>query len=71
MDHVRDLLAGSGHPGIAKVDLYKIDSGVRDIEVTCADGRVIRLNITRMSPPVGDNFSEPEPVVTKADVQNA
>jgi hypothetical protein len=65
VDHVRDLLANSGHPGIADVGSYTIDSGLQDIEITCTDNRVIRLNITRTSPPGGDAYDQPERIVTK------
>ncbi|PPK70170.1 hypothetical protein V5P93_000952 [Actinokineospora auranticolor] len=66
VEHLRDLLAASGHPGIAEVGSYTINSGLQDIEIKCTDNRVIRLNITRTSPPGGDNFSEPERIVTKS-----
>ncbi|CRK59546.1 hypothetical protein [Alloactinosynnema sp. L-07] len=70
VQHVRDLLAESGHPEIASVDTYQIDSAVSDLKITCTDGRVFKLHIVRTSPPGGDNYKQPEPVVTKqADVQ--
>lgn len=66
VEHVRTLLTECGHPDIAGVDTYRIDDSVTDLQITCVDGRVIKLNIVRSSPPAGDNYSQPEPIVTKA-----
>ncbi|MGW5050103.1 hypothetical protein [Actinokineospora sp. NPDC004072] len=63
--HLRDQLAASGHPAIAEVGTYRINNGLEDIEITCTNGRVIRLNITRTSPPGGDDFTAPEQIITK------
>ncbi|MGH3863722.1 hypothetical protein [Actinokineospora sp.] len=65
VEHVRTLLSECGHPDIASVDTYQVDGSVSDLQITCTDGRVIKLNIVRTSPPSGDNYSQPEPIVVK------
>lgn len=66
IEHVRSLLTECGHPDIASVDTYRIDDAVSDLQITCTDGRVIKLHIVRTSPPGGDNYSQAEPIITKA-----
>ncbi|SES36830.1 hypothetical protein [Actinokineospora terrae] len=65
VDYLREQLQAAGHPDITSIDTYAVDKGVTDLRITCTDGRVISLHTTRLSPPGGDNFAEPEPIVTK------
>ncbi|MGQ0837884.1 hypothetical protein [Actinokineospora sp.] len=44
---------------------------MRDLRVTCQDGRVIFLHTVRSSPPGGDDFAASEPIVTKAGAATA
>jgi hypothetical protein len=68
-EYVRDLLAGSGHPDIVRVEFEQVPDehdGLIDVRVDFADGISIMVAIVRTSPSSGDDFSQPEQVITKA-----
>jgi hypothetical protein len=65
VEFLRERLVDSSHPDIVSVDYYNIDDSVKDLRIKCSDGRVISLNIVRSSPPAGDNYGQPEKIVTK------
>ncbi|GAA2993359.1 hypothetical protein [Actinokineospora diospyrosa] len=65
VEYLREQLAAAGHPDIASIDTYAVDTKISDLRITCTDGRVISLHTTRTSPPGGDNFAEQERIVSK------
>ncbi len=73
-EYLRELLAGSDHPDIVRVEFEQVPGereGLVDLRIDFADGVSIVLAIVRTAPPAGDDFSQPEKFITKGATQSA
>ena len=74
-DYLRDLLSGSGHPDIVRVELEQVPgegNELTELRFELSDGVAVQLAIVRTSPPAGDDFSKPEtPALKTSATQSA